>query len=203
MVIGAVTALAAVAAVVVALLAANKIDVSVPPSTTPTQTVTETVTQTTTVDDGGPSEPPAPISVGLTELHEQEDVQFQVEAQFETRTIGKKEYTDAVTGLVYPDNSGFDELTIETKGRFDLLRFVVGIDAETECPQARAQVAVQNEYGVSLWGPETVSIRPKSAVVPLHSALQATLTQTSLASDGSCFNGEAHVSWGGVVFERD
>ncbi len=81
--------------------------------------------------DGCPK--PRRQTVGLDDLREAEDVEFSVDASYDGTNINGQDYSDAVTGAVYGDGSGFGRLTITTKRRFDQVRFVVGISAEAEC----------------------------------------------------------------------
>ncbi len=173
-----------------------------PVTSTSTVTATETETVTTTMGSDVDTEPPSPPETGLTQLNEAEDVQFSVAADFENRSIGGRVYQDAVTGLVYSDGSGFSELTIATKARFSSLQFVVGIDDEAECSQSQAIVSITDERGRRLWGPEPVAIgRPIAKTISISRPIQVNLNQSSGQSEGQgCDGGEAHVSWGNVVF---
>jgi hypothetical protein len=144
---------------------------------------------------------PAPATVGLAALEDQQDVQFNVDAEFGTRNIAGTDYTDAVNGLVYGDGSAFDKLVIETKGRFNEMSFTVGIDSEAQCPAVPARVWIQDAQGATLWGPRTVGVAsPATASIAIPSPVQVVLRQTSLRGVNACNNGEADVSWGGVTF---
>jgi hypothetical protein len=166
-----------------------------------------TQTETVTVTEPPPPEEPAPeeaeTSVGLEQLEEEEDVEFDVAAEFGNRNIGGESYNDAVTGLVYSDGSGLAELTIRSGGRFSSMHFVVGIDADAECSEARANVSVENESGQPLWGPKPVSIgNPIEQTLSIPNPLQVVLVQRSRETESSCNSGEAHVSWGAVTFQE-
>jgi hypothetical protein len=168
------------------------------------------ITSGPTITDGPPGQPkttdtppsqPAPAAVGLSELRNAEDVEFSVDAEYGTTNINGVDYTDSVTGLVYPDDSGFSKLTIKTKRRFGEMKFAVGIDSGADCPRARARVSVEDEGGRPLWGPRPVSIdSAQRASVALPRPVQVNLVQHSLEGAGACGNGEAQVSWGGVKF---
>jgi hypothetical protein len=195
--IAGITAAGTLALAIIALVATNTVYISSTPQATVTQTVTRTVTGPT-----GPTPPAAaPAAIGLTELNDNQDVQFSVDADFSTRNIAGTDYTDAVTGLVYSDNSGFDHLSIQTKGRFSAMSFTVGIDSAAQCPHASAQVSIEDAAGAYLWPPHTVTIdSPQSTMISIPNPIQVVLKQTSLTGDNACGNGEAQVSWGGVVF---
>ena len=170
-----------------------------PIATTAPEPTSETSTETTQTT---PEPPPGPV--GLTELNESEDVEFSVDADFSTRNINGETHNDAVTGLVYSDDSGFTSLAIETKRRFDAVSFTVGIDAEAECPRARARVSLTDQSGRVLWGPEVVTIdNPRSEQdLAIPRPIQVNLEQKSLVTgENACGNTEAQVSWGSVVFK--
>jgi hypothetical protein len=168
------------------------------------ESVTSTVT--TTVTEAADSVQPQPeeaSSIGLEELNEEEDVEFEVSAEFGNRNIGGKSYNNAVTGAVYSDGSGFPQLKILTGGRFSSIHFVVGIDADAECSQASANVSIEDEGGRLLWGPKQVGIRePISRTLSIPAPLQVILVQRSTGTTSSCNAGEAQVSWGGVEFRE-
>ena len=167
------------------------------------ETVTKTATVTETVEADPPtlgSETESP-AVGLEALNEEEDVQFDVAAEFGNRNIGGQTYGDAVTGDVYADGSGLPRLTILTGARFSSMHFVVGIDAEAECPRALASVSVEDESGQILWGPAQVAITgPITRTVTIPKPIQVVLVQRSDETESSCDYGEAQVSWGAVSF---
>jgi hypothetical protein len=166
---------------------------------------TVTVMQTTTVTEPSPAVP-APeeeaLSVGLEELNEEEDVEFDVASEFGTRNIGGQTYNDALTSEVYADGAGVSELTIFAQGRFSSMHFVVGVDAETECPKAKASVALEDQSGNVLWEPREVDItHPIEETVQIPNPLQIVLVQRSMETESSCNGGMAQVSWGAVTFQ--
>jgi hypothetical protein len=166
-----------------------------------TDTVTDVKTETVTVTGVDETEELEPGSVGLEELNEEEDVEFEVAASFGNRTIGRTTYTNAVTGGIYADGSGFSQLPIFTKGRFDSMHFAVGIDAEATCPRARGTVSVEDQVGRVLWGPRDVSInQPVIETVSIPRPLQVVLVQRSNETESSCDYGVAEISWGDVTF---
>lgn len=168
-----------------------------PRTVTATQTVTETVES-----DGGNGAPQlGAASVGLEELSEEEDVEYDVYATLGNRSIGRTTYTNAVTGEIYSDGSGMAQVIIFTKGRFSSMHFVVGIDAEATCPRARAAVSVEDQVGRVLWGPKEVSISsPITETVSIPRPLQVVLVQRSNETESSCDGGKAEVSWGDLTF---
>lgn len=164
-----------------------------------TVTVTETSTTTVAAEQITPN--PTAAQIGLAELDRSQEVQFNVDAEFDNRSIGGRVYQDAVTGLVYSDGSGFSELVINTRGRFSSMQFVVGIDDEAECSDAEALASIEDERGRILWGPETIRIgHPLREQIALPGSIQVKLEQSSNQTGSHCDGGEAQVSWGGVEF---
>lgn len=165
---------------------------------------TVTVIETTTVEEPSATVPTPEEegpAVGLEELDEEENVEFDVAAEFGTRNIGGQSYNDAVTGGIYADGSGLAQLTIFTEGRFSSMHFVVGVDADAECPRARASVAVEDQSGNALWGPKEVDItHPIEQTIGIPNPLQVILVQRSKETESSCDYGMAQVSWGAVEF---
>lgn len=166
-----------------------------------TDTTTVTEMKTVTVPADGETETEDVLaSVGLEELGEEEDVGFDVSATFENRTIGRNTYADAVMVEVYPDSSL--ALPIQTKGRFSTMHFVVGIDAEAECPRSEATVSVEDQDGRVLWGPRTATIsKPITETIPISRPLQVMLVQHTNETESSCDGGWTQVSWGDVNFQ--
>ena len=150
-----------------------------------------------------PKPEPAPVFVGLETLREEEDVIFDVHASYENRRIGTEAYENSVTGNLYPDGSGMEPLTVITAGRFSSVHFIVGIDAETVCPKAAANVSIEDQNGVALWGPVEVDIDdPVTESVPIEGTVQIDLVHHSRETEGSCNLGETQVTWGDVTFKQ-
>lgn len=164
---------------------------------------TKTVTEMETVTVAPTTEPEIqPGDIGLEQLYEEEDVEYEEEAEFGNRNIGGQSYTDAVTGGVYAAGSGFSELTVFTKGRFSSVQFVVGIDAEASCQRARAFVSIEDQDGQVLWGPVEVGISdPITKTLSIPESLQVIFVQRSAETESACDYGMAQVSWGDVTFQ--
>lgn len=160
--------------------------------------------KTTTVTEPSVEPPEAEAaSIGLEELEGEEKVEFDVAAEFGTRNIGGQSYNDAVTGEIYADGSGLSRLPIFTDGRFSSMHLVVGIDADSECPRARASVSVEDQSGQVLWGPQEVDItHPAEQSFAIPNPLQVVLVQRSKETEDSCDYGKAQVSWGAVTFRE-
>lgn len=177
-------------------------------TTTQTQTETVTVAEESREAEGGELDSDfGPSSIGLEELNAEEEIQEEdsYEAEFGNRNIAGHEYGNAFTATEYADGTGLSDLTVNTKGRFSSMRFVVGIDAETSCPRSQARVWVADETGHVLWGPTTVGIATpaRAESLPIPNPIQVNLVNRSAEGESSCDYGQVDVSWGGVQFRSD
>jgi len=171
-----------------------------------TETVTQTETQTETVtvaEEGGEVVDLGGGAIGIDELNAEEEVQDEdlYEIEFGIRNIAGHEYENAFLTGIYPED-GPTALTVNTKARYSSTSFVVGIDAETSCPQSRARVWVEDETGHVLWGPARIGIttpaRAENLAIP--DPIQVNLVARSAEGESSCDSGRVDVSWGGVWF---
>jgi hypothetical protein len=174
---------------------------SAPEPTTVTQQTTVTATETVSEAEGEDAVEFGSATTGLEELDEGENVDGSTYSTFGNRSIGRKVYGDAVLVEVWPGER--EDLTIFTKGRFSAMHFVVGIDAEAECPSSRAVVSIEDESGRVLWGPKEVGIRnPVTRSIPIPRPLQVILVQRSNETESACEGGIVSVSWGDVYFQE-
>lgn len=120
-----------------------------------------------------------------------------------TVSIGNTERDNAISGRLWYSGYGFARAVIATKGRYQTMIGVVGIDDNTPCPRNTARVRIENERGHVLWGPETVSIGQMLPLrVTVHGASRVDLindlTHHSAVGGDECAKGDADVAWASI-----
>lgn len=171
---------------------------------TETKTEMETTTETVTVTEPAP-QPPAPVRVSIVDLEEAGDADHlgAFDGDYGTQSIGGRQFVDGVSMVVYADGSGIAELGIQTRGRFERISGVVGIDGDAACLETPAAVSVEDDRGATLWGPTMVDSRTRESFnVRIAGAVRIYLVQQSLGDRDGCGNSEANPAWGRVYLLR-